>query len=122
MAEEPGRDADDILLDTDELPADEGLPNEMDSNLPVDTERDIGRVAAAGRLDAEAEAAGRSVLDGREFTLREADAREDGDEAVDILPEEALLPIPATERDGTDFTSGLRRGRSKCICPPPAYA
>ena len=79
MAEEPGRDADDILLDTDELPADEGLPNEMDSDLPVDTERDIGRVAAAGRLDAEAEAAGRSVLDGREFTLREADAREDGD-------------------------------------------
>lgn len=94
----------------------------MDTELPVDTERDIGRDAAAGRLEAEAEAIGRSVLEGRELTLREADAREDNDDAVDILPEETLLPTPATERDGTDLTSGLRRGRSRCICPTPAYA
>lgn len=94
----------------------------MDTELPVDTERDIGRDAAAGRLEAEAEAIGRSVLEGRELTLREADAREDDDDAVDTLPEETLLPTPATERDGTDLTSGLRRGRSRCICPTPAYA
>ena len=94
----------------------------MDTELPVDTERDIGRDAAAGRLEAETEDIGRSVLEGRELTLREADAREDDDDAVDILPEETLLPTPATERDGTDLTSGLMRGRSRCICPTPAYA
>lgn len=120
VADEPGREADDILPDTDEAPVDEGLPDEMDTELPVDTERDIGRDAAAGRL--EAEAIGRSVLEGRELTLREADAREDDDDAVDTLPEETLLPTPATERDGTDLTSGLMRGRSRCICPTPAYA
>ena len=94
----------------------------MDTELPVDTERDIGRDAAAGRLEAETEDIGRSVLEGRELTLREADAREDDDDAVDTLPEETLLPTPATERDGTDLTSGLRRGRARCICPTPAYA